>query len=61
VAPPAEPGQLEGERPYQLAGWVVAAGVFSLLLQGVRYGLSLALDEPELYTPWVSSASPEPT
>ena len=37
--------------PYQLAGWVVAAGAFALVLQGVRYVLSGALDEPEIYTP----------
>jgi signal transduction histidine kinase len=48
---PLSRGNWKASVPYQLAGWVVAAGVFALLLQGVRYGLSLALDEPELYTP----------
>jgi signal transduction histidine kinase len=48
---PLARGSLKTSVPYQIAGWVVAAGVFALLLQAVRFGLSEALGEPELFKP----------
>jgi two-component system, LytTR family, sensor kinase len=37
--------------PYQVAGWIVIPALLTLPLQLARFGLSRALDAPDLYTP----------